>query len=1307
MFKTLVFSVAWLGALASFGATEYFADAVNGNDDWDGTAETYQGGMVGPKLSLQAAADAAGEGSTKADMNILTLLPGDYTNGVNTANHCRLYLTAPLLIRSKNGRASREKTCIVGEWDVSDPTNTTYPYGMGPNAVRCVTVASAGDGARFEGLTFYHGAAPYGNGSGASSSGGAILVDGSKYATVVDCAVRECQATRGGGIYNDSPEGRVVVARCLFKGNRCSKYGQATRGANCYWCVFDDNGPTRDAAGAVQGQDSVGTSAVCAYSKLVVNCTFVNNSNVGVGAVNTDFASGVWNCIGVNNGSGAVRSGLTAGYHNLVSDKSGMTANDSVYVAFTTSAEVYSPYTEDYRLIRTAKSIGAGNADWLAKIPEEFQNVDYAGNAVAATDGKVNCGAVQTADESEVFSGIALNADLANGRWDIDGVPITSQYRTFWHQPTLPSTYKFHFVPVPNRQVVYFALGETFYPPHQDNSIAVIQKNQRVQTLSPALTTNIAWADADNGDDETGDGSEGNPYKTLQKALNSRADAYSVCVCARPGNYNEGGATFLDLATRLYVSDKRGGTVRVWAVDGPDKTFITGAVDPETGACGTNAVRCVGIANTNKTVVQGFTLRNGYTANDGTGGAGSLTYGAGLCNTTTGGSGRSTGYLVDCVVKDCKGGRGTAAYGGVLLRCRVSNCSVDNQGVFRQSKLYSSLVTGSTGSSCVVSDKSQAYNCTFYGNKQEVVNGPNTSYSKYGYAYNCVLAGRTSGNDIVTKDYEDDMILHTLYGQSSGGPASALATDVGENPVRFASVKTGDYRLLSHSAGATLGSLDYVTYPTDIDGNLLAIDAEGRVPVGAFGVVATETFYVSPTGSDDNDGKSETAPFKTLAKALGEATDVFGTVVALPGTYAEGSMIQTKDESTTAAVTPTLPARAVVRSGVLLVSRDGAAATVIEGAADNGGCGPNVMRGVFVCAGGRLKGFTVRNGNTLGGDISTAATVDHLGGGIASYEGATRAERGLGIVEDCIVENCQALRGGGVNCGTYRNCVFRGNKLPFNKPAQAARYAVLEGCLFDGNGLNIDCHSTVYCCTAVNCTLLANNSRGSGIVRNDGGDASRPIANCVIAGGSICVANCYNCVFSTWTQNIAEGTVNEVNCVRADVKVDASGRPEAGSPVIDAGDNAQVSSELLAAGDLAGGSRVSNAKVDAGCYEYDRRGDYAKALGGRIVVGEVPAEATLDGKVLRLPVGKVAVDWPARGTQYEYNVKVTGTGSLVVTVNGVATTYTAADGAQKLAFDSELAQNALSFVYTPGEDDTGWAELSGFRRNVGLVTVVQ
>lgn len=262
-------------------------------------------------------------------------------------------------------------------------------------------------------------------------------------------------------------------------------------------------------------------------------------------------------------------------------------------------------------------------------------------------------------------------------------------------------------------------------------------------------------------------------------------------------------------------------------------------------------------------------------------------------------------------------------------------------------------------------------------------------------------------------------------------------------------------------------------------------------------------------------------------------------------------------------------------------------------------------------------------------------------------------------------------------------------------------------CLFDGNGLNVDCHSTVYCCTAVNCTLLANNSRGSGIVRNDGGDASRPIANCVIAGGSIYVANCYNCVFSTWTQNIAEGTVNEVNCVRADVKVDASGRPEVGSPAIDAGDNAQVSSELLAAGDLAGGSRVSNAKVDAGCYEYDWRGDYAKALGGRIVVDEVSAEATLDGKVLRLPAGKVVVDWPARGTQYECNVKVTGTGTLTVTVNGVATTYTAADGAQKLAFDSELAQNALSFVYTPGEDDTGWAELSGFRRNVGLVTVVQ
>ena len=1311
MKSTLVACTVGLLTLSSFGVTEYFADAVNGNDAWDGTAETHQGGTVGPKLSLQAVADVASVGSTKANMNIVTLLPGDYTNGVATgvtaADHCRLQLAAPLLIRSKNGRASRDTTRIVGEWDVSNPSDTSYPYGMGPNAVRCVCVKSEGDGARFEGLTFLRGAAPFTGANTQATCGGGIMVPKGTAITVVDCAVRESQGTRGGGIYcDDGTSSSVMAVRCLFRGNRGWSYGTATRGVSCYWCVFDDNDATRLADGTVMGTPS----GTCSYGGIVVNCTFVNNKGHGIGGMSTDFPQSAWNCLGVNNTSFRVRSDVAnAGrYYNNVSTSSGQTKNDSKYVAFTTSTEVYSPYDEDYRLIKNAVSIGQGKADWLEKIPAEFRTTDYLGQPVTAVGGKVNCGAVQEVEESEIISGLAIDASAENGRWEVDGRPAKCYCRTFRQVSTVPNVHKLHYVPAPGKQVVAFKLSTTILPPHQDNSISVIRKNAHVQTLMPVVTTRIAWADAEHGNDATGDGSEANPYKTLQKALDSQPVADPVCVCARKGDYNEGSTAYVGLATRLYVGDNRGNHVRVWAVDGPEDTFISGADDPGVaGGLGENAVRCVGVANTNTTVVQGFTLRNGHTS--GTSGYG--TYGGAFFNGAANGAVKYNGFLADCAVTGCRGYRAPAGFGGVFLRCRVSDCYVKGgQGIFRYSQVHSSVVTGSTGTSaaCVLMDAAKAYNCTFYGNTIEVAAGPSVAYGKFGYVYNCVLAGRTSGDDIATKDFNDNQILNTLYGTASGGPASALVTDVREYPVRFASAKTGDYRLLEHSAGVTAGSIDNVVYPADVDGNLIVPDDEGRVPAGAFGVTGRQTFYVSPAGSDGNDGLSDVTPFKTLAKALGEAADVFGVVVALPGTYSEGTMLQTKAESTTANQTPTLPSRAVVRGGVTLMSRDGAATTVIEGAADNGSCGPNAIRGVFVCADGRLKGFTVRNGNTLGGTTTTSATVNHMGGGILSYDGGTFAEQTRALIEDCVVENCHALRAGGVKCGTYRNCIFRNNSLLFDAPSQLARDAAFEGCLFDGNGLN-GAHSTLYRCKLVNCTVLANNAGGTGVVTNDGNDDqfSRPIINSVIAGSKLYVSNCCNCAFATGLTNTTKMKVREVNCVRAELMLDANGRPEAGSPAIDAGDNAQVPDDLLTAGDLAGNQRIMNARVDAGCYEYDWRGDYAKALGKHVVVAEVSPDATLDGSTLRLPAGGVAIDWQTGGFRSDFNVKVTGTGTLTVTVDGVVATYTSADGAQKLKFKSGLDSSALTFAYAPGADDTGCAELSGFRSHAGLGLIVR
>ena len=71
---------------ADLSAAEYFVDAANGSDAYDGTAAKWAGGesTVGPKKTVQAAVNLADGNGT-----IITLLPGVYDEGgaENTSNY--------------------------------------------------------------------------------------------------------------------------------------------------------------------------------------------------------------------------------------------------------------------------------------------------------------------------------------------------------------------------------------------------------------------------------------------------------------------------------------------------------------------------------------------------------------------------------------------------------------------------------------------------------------------------------------------------------------------------------------------------------------------------------------------------------------------------------------------------------------------------------------------------------------------------------------------------------------------------------------------------------------------------------------------------------------------------------------------------------------------------------------------------------------------------------------------------------------------------------------------------------------------
>lgn len=121
---------------SAFAGTEYFADAKNGNDAWDGSSPTHvKDTNKGPKLTIQAAVDLAQVDSTAADRNIVTLAPGDYTNGVRgvtsdgVVSSNRVVITAPIRLRSSGGRATRDTTRIIGQWDLSGEADTKYYMG--------------------------------------------------------------------------------------------------------------------------------------------------------------------------------------------------------------------------------------------------------------------------------------------------------------------------------------------------------------------------------------------------------------------------------------------------------------------------------------------------------------------------------------------------------------------------------------------------------------------------------------------------------------------------------------------------------------------------------------------------------------------------------------------------------------------------------------------------------------------------------------------------------------------------------------------------------------------------------------------------------------------------------------------------------------------------------------------------------------------------------------------------------------------------------------------------------------------------
>lgn len=1248
---------AVLTASSSVLAADYYVDPNGSDGAGRGTSEAMA------FRTIQAAVDAAVANDT------IILLPGDHIEGLYSdaaSGRSRVKVDKKLTIRSKEGRASRDTTRIVGAWDTTP--SSSYPYGMGPDCIRCVYVTAAGEGSRFEGITFYRGAARD-VATDNLGCGGGIFIAESKGVTTVDCAFRECQARNGAGICSMSNSNISNYAvRCLFRNNRTYKFGSAFRGGSCFNCVFDNNGDTLREDGSEFIDYSARSGGAVVYSYRVVNCTFIGNSRYGVGSSNC--SGGVRNCILVYNGSGALSSEVTT-YSHCVSADSGLTANGSVVAPTLTCSEVFRPYFEDYRLVKDAPAATVGDLDDYNLIPEEFRGTDYYGNP-RLTEGKVYCGAVQDM-VAEKSSGLTLTADPTAGTMMLDGEPMHFEKKAVLQNEGVRVAFNLKYVPKnTTTAVVLYKVGETWFWPLADDSIWLGNSwEYQVQGVSPSTTTRIYWVDAAGTAD--GDGTEANPYPTIQAAVDVAVAANEpACINVRAGDYCTGETVMLELKCRVAVPAGFTSTLRIVAVDGPERTFITGAGDVSSTSkwkLGTGAVRCIASQSTGAIAFQGFTLRGGRTADNGNT---SASRGGALCARDEAGNPIYETYLLDCCVTNCAGVYGACNYGGMALRCRIIGCACDD-GIVRSGRAASCLITGTQNAKSdgrVLGQYATAYSCTVADNS---VVGLSAQVSNI---RGCVVARGTSA-ELASALGNVGNVQDSLL---SGANATLHASNCIEKPVRFADPSQGDYALVPDSQGYGLVKNASFYSHMDVNGEPFDFALDGSFAAGALRVrpASDAVVYVDAVNGDDTrDGLTEATAFKTLAQAM-EGLTYGARVVALPGVYSEGSMIQTLAEcmgkgSHMTAVEPSVHSRVCLKPGVTLESRDGAETTIIDGL--------NQIRCVFLGRNAVLRGFTVRNGKVLDVDVGDVASSPNTSGaGVLAYSGARPSDdEHLGLVENCVIQHNRGRLGAGGMHGTYRNCRFIDNVSTMGKPGYALRFAVAEGCYFERNGYS-GAHSLIYESPVINCTVMPN--QANGVVEE--GNGQYEVVNSIILTTGIRWRKFRNCIFAEGVDNVHAANEIASNCQTGGVLLAENGVPQKGSCSIDAGLADVVPAALLAAGDLAGNPRVMNGTVDIGAYEYDWRPDYSTALAPkRLTVTDVPGEAKLEGKSLVWTNGTVKLDWErgaGTGTLYAFEVVVSEGGSLTVTLNGVELgTYTTS---QRVTFTSEAAANQLAFAST-------------------------
>ena len=559
---------------------------------------------------------------------------------------------------------------------------------------------------------------------------------------------------------------------------------------------------------------------------------------------------------------------------------------------------------------------------------------------------------------------------------------------------------------------------------------------------------------------------------------------------------------------------------------------------------------------------------------------------------------------------------------------------------------------------------------------------------------------RVQGRAIDIGAFEHDWHVDAAYISAPGGGLAVAGAALGANSVAEGDTLTFTITRTLDSAEICTGFMTngvFVSFDDFPNGWTWTVNgSDGRTAVFIEAVYERPTeWFVDPVnGNDANYGNYRTRAKRTLAEVMTNTAVASGDVVwALPGWYTNG-VIEAKESSLMQCN------RVIVPAGVTLKSTEGAESTFIVGepspSAVTNGCGPGAVRCVKMESGALVSGFTMTNGYVN----CTSRTSGVNGGGVCG-----------GTVEDCIIRNCTAIRGGGAHDSVCRRCRFEHNRAAYIGSA-ANQCSRLSNCLFVSN--SVGSYATLNCFFVRNCTFLPGNAQAT-YLSNGTGYTPTNLYNCVILCSTAWTNSYTRCVFSNEmklpAEKIGEGSIKKP---LAELGLDEDGRPvSAASATVDHGSNAAY--EFMNAGDadLAGNQRIYNGAIDIGCYEFDCRGPFTKALGSSTasVAAASPSVTTnADGGLVLYGDGaSLGVSWKnsdANTKQYSFNAQVTGNGMLSIFRGDEAeawATLDAAAGAARLSFESTAALNSLSFALS-GE---GSAIVSDFSKRGGCVLLVR